>query len=336
MTLESLSFSSAAAGPADPFEAYRELYAGGADTARFGGRFHAKVHVHRFPRMLIFERRLHGVTHSRGPARVRRDGFDHVAVHLVLSGSFVGGALGSERTVAAGEIALFDTRQPQWSRYSDAHLISVSLARDQLEAALPGAKPFHGAVLPPAVGGLLGDFVTSMNRRASTLPFPNAERAAGAMAEVLALALCGRGEERGGAGPSDALAVLRRDRVEAFVANRLADPGLDASSVIGGVGLSRSSVYRLFEADGGLAHYIRRRRLAALRDALRRENESRSIASLAAAHGFVSESHCNRLFRDAFGRPPGQFRADAVRARRTRMDDAASTLRLRHWHSELY
>ncbi|TXM88755.1 helix-turn-helix domain-containing protein [Methylobacterium sp. WL122] len=132
------------------------------------------------------------------------------------------------------------------------------------------------------------------------------------------------------------LVLLRRERAEAFIATRLSDSTLDAETIARGVGVSRSVLYRSFSEDGGVANVLRLRRLESLRACLRRPSETRSIAALAFACGFGSESHCNRAFHAAFGRPPGQFRADLQRARASRAGIADARSQLAAWLCELY
>ncbi|GJE59647.1 hypothetical protein MPOCJGCO_1744 [Methylobacterium trifolii] len=336
MSIQTFTFSTQALNEADGFGAYHDLYSAGSDVAQAGEAFRARVQAYRFARMLVFDRRLDGLLHSRGPLRVRRDGFDHVTLHLLLSGSLVGGAPGEENHVAPGEIIVFDTTRPQWSRAMAAHLITVALARDLVEAGALRLPSFHGAVLPEAVGGLLADLVQSLARRASTLTPETANRAARAVAEFLAAALDGKALPVRNGDALEQLSLLRRRRAEAFIDERLADPRLGADAIAAGVGISRTVLYRAFAEDGGVGHFIQRRRLEALRNALRRLSETRSVAALAYAYGFTSESHCSRAFRAAYGQPPGQFRAEIHRVRADGSDAGGLKPILVSWQSELY
>lgn len=336
MSLQTFTFTASERHASEAFGAYHDLYANGTDVMLTGEAFHARVQAYRFARMLVFDRHLHGLLHSRGPARVRRDGFDHVTLHLLLAGSLTGGAPGQESRVAPGEIILFDTTLPQWSRANQAHVVTVSLAREGIEAAVPALRSFHGAVLPVAAAGLLADLIASLARRAGAMTPLAAEPAARAVADFLALALGTGMTPRDGTPSMEQLVPIRRERAEAFIEAHLADPALDAERIATGVGMSRSVLYRCFVADGGVANFIRARRLERMRAALRRKTETRSVSALAYACGFTSESHCNRAFRSAFGQPPGHFRAEVQRARLAPAPGAAPHPILAAWHCELY
>ncbi|MCJ2105056.1 helix-turn-helix domain-containing protein [Methylobacterium sp. E-041] len=336
VTLQSFTFAAQEPDAPDGFGAYHDLYAHGSNVALAGERFYARFQAHRFPRMVVFDRFLHGLVHSRDATRVRRDGFDHVNLHLLLAGTLWGGVPGDEGRVAPGEILLFDTTRPQSSRAEHAHVVTIALARDQVEGPLRAFRAFHGAVLPEASAGLLADLMVSLARRGAAIDPQAAAGAGRALAMLLAGALGDRSVAGLDADMDEHSMRLRRERAEAFIAARLSDPALDAETIARGIGVSRSILYRSFSGEGGVANVLRLRRLESLRACLRRPTETRSIAALAFACGFGSESHCNRAFHAAFGQPPGQFRADLQRARASRARIAEDRSQLAAWLCELY
>src|SRR5690606_35030179 len=99
----------------------------------------------------------------------------------------------------------------------------------------------------------------------------------------------------------------RRKAAVRYILSHLEDRHVDAESIARGTGQSRSALYRQSEQYGGVAHYIMKRRLAAVRDALE-NGSSETLAVLAERHGFADESHMNRRFNRAYGQPAGAFR----------------------------
>ncbi|HTX06083.1 MAG TPA: helix-turn-helix domain-containing protein [Steroidobacteraceae bacterium] len=96
----------------------------------------------------------------------------------------------------------------------------------------------------------------------------------------------------------------------------LDSPALSAEFICARSGWSRATVYRLFETEGGLARYIRRRHLLrAFRELTSGQPPHLRIVDLALAHQFASESSFNRAFRRAFGIPPGKARHLAASSR---------------------
>jgi AraC-like DNA-binding protein len=69
--------------------------------------------------------------------------------------------------------------------------------------------------------------------------------------------------------------------------------------------ISRATLYRLFEDEGGVAAYILSRRLDRCRAILGASTgRDPSISELAFNHGFVSVAHFSRAFRRRFGIAP--------------------------------
>ena len=73
--------------------------------------------------------------------------------------------------------------------------------------------------------------------------------------------------------------------------------------------MSRASLYRLFEPVGGVACYIRTRRLARARQELTMPGlQDRRIGTVAYRAGFQNILAFNRAFREAYGETPRDAR----------------------------
>lgn len=151
-----------------------------------------------------------------------------------------------------------------------------------------------------AVGRLIGNLITS----ATASPALEPEEAAAVVASVLALAEPAFRERSPGRG-ADASPAVRRSAIQ-HIEEHLFDPGLSVEALAQALGLSRAALYRSFPTPGGITAHIRRRRLETAREALAaRVGPRPTIAEIARAHGFASESHFSRAFRTAFGHAPG-------------------------------
>ncbi|AWN46193.1 AraC family transcriptional regulator [Methylobacterium terrae] len=335
--MDTITLSPGSPGRADEaaFEAYRALYSGGADVDRLGGSLRTEVIAHRLPRMLLFDRRLAGVSHARGPRRVARDGFDHVTVHVVLSGTMMLEVPDTVRRVEAGSLALFDLTRPQRTWTEGARIVTAAVARDRLDAGALGGLDLHGLVLGPREAGLVIDFARSLATHAAALTPDLAGIAADSLSLMLGATLASlRGRHAAAASP---LAAGRaRARVLAYVEQHLGDRDLSAATIAAGAGLSRSTLYRLFEPAGGVARFVQQQRVTRLRRALSRTDDDRSLDEIATATGFSSPSHAGRSFRNAFGVPPGEYRRGARAGAAPRNLVAADPpAGLAAWHGEL-
>jgi len=305
---ESLNFSTAPFPSAEGFARYRDLYSHGADAVEISPHVAADVRGWQLDRMLIFDRRISGVGAERSSSRVRRDQFDHFTLQLNRSGEFHGEGAEGFRVVAPGELLLLDMSKPMRTRMPGAHLISVSLSRDLVEAAATTTDPLHGLVLPEGASALLADFLVSLTTRAPDLTTEAKPAAARTLVELLRVAL---GPDQSPAEPARAqLDAIRLEGARRFIDANLADERLGPDSVASALSISRATIYRVFEQDGGVAKHIQNRRLARLRNALSNPAEVRSFAALALNAGFTSESHASRIFHLAYQVRPAEFRRD--------------------------
>jgi AraC-like DNA-binding protein len=95
-----------------------------------------------------------------------------------------------------------------------------------------------------------------------------------------------------------------------FVEANLGARDLGVDKLARTFGLSRASLYRLFEPVGGVASYIRTRRLARARRELTAPGlEDRRIGPIAYRAGFQSIPAFNRAFRAAYGQTPRSTRS---------------------------
>lgn len=111
-----------------------------------------------------------------------------------------------------------------------------------------------------------------------------------------------RGKER----RRNALAIIKE-----FIDRSLALESLDAALIGRQFGMSRSSVYRLFESEGGLANYIRRRRLMQAFSLLVLPpiTGGLRILDVAVECGFSSDTVFTRAFRKMFSLTPSMVRS---------------------------
>lgn len=76
--------------------------------------------------------------------------------------------------------------------------------------------------------------------------------------------------------------------------------------------MSRSSLYRLFEGEGGIAHYIQRQRLLEAHKVLADPANTATIAAVSKDFCFADASTFCRGFKREFGHSPNDARAAAL------------------------
>ena len=91
-----------------------------------------------------------------------------------------------------------------------------------------------------------------------------------------------------------------------YIENNLGDYELAVPHLLHKFGVSRASLYRMFEDAGGVRNYIRQRRATrALLDVSRQPDQRGIIRAVAEQWGFSSAPNFNRIIRELYGYSPG-------------------------------
>lgn len=245
---------------------------------------------------------------NRDAALVATSGLDHLLVQLYVEGGFVGTAANLPVVVTAGDIVIFDLAHELKTQATDFANISVLIPRSFLAHHDEDASRLHGKVLPAngAMAAMLGSYMRALVDRLPTLTMADARVAARSTVALITTMLADQGDGIMPAAPPP-LSPFRK--VAREIDRRLRDPSLDATALARTLGMSRATLYRSFQPFGGIADYIRRRRLAAAAIILSSPAHSRrKMGEIARDCGFASESAFSRAFKSAFGITPGQAR----------------------------
>jgi AraC-like DNA-binding protein len=98
-------------------------------------------------------------------------------------------------------------------------------------------------------------------------------------------------------------------QVMQYINANLHDPELGPAKLTEVFGLSRASLYRMFEQEGGVAELIRTRRLTGAAIQLGAPGgRERRISEIAREWGFADDSSFSRAFRSHFGLAPSDAR----------------------------
>ncbi|RZJ01427.1 MAG: helix-turn-helix domain-containing protein [Brevundimonas sp.] len=323
---ERFSFNSRSHSGEGAFAAYALLYDNGSDVTRGAGEFHAEIRALRLEGLLLFERRLSGVVHSRN-ARAATDGVHHVALSLVLAGRVVGGADVGFAEALVGEIYVTDTARPSRTGFESAHILTASVSREIIEAVRGTTAGLHGRLLTAPRNLMLADFIQSLARNGDEIETDAQRGLARAFIHILASI-----EDKGGRAGHEGHRrdYLRRDAVQRAIVEDMADPALSVATLSRSTGMSRSALYRLFEDYGGVARLIQTRRLEGVRRALDNREQTR-LSDLARRFGFADEFELNRSFHELYDASPADYRASVAASR---PDDPADS-RWASWMGEI-
>lgn len=254
---------------------------------------------------------------DRTSLRIARDGVDHYMIELFLAGQTEMKVHGRTVGNTPGQIVCFDLADKLDSFNSDFDVICVFVPRARLSPLLTNPDSLHGAMpeVDAGPGLLLSTYLRALYLALPTLSPSDAPATANALLHLTAAAF------NGAAGAVDVDAGARRHsllmRAQLYIRENLASRSLSAAEIALGLGVSRTALYELFEALGGVAAHIREMRLRrCLAEIVSPRRAATQIAEIAYRWGFDDPSVFSRAFRHRFHCAPSEVRALAqARAR---------------------
>jgi len=103
----------------------------------------------------------------------------------------------------------------------------------------------------------------------------------------------------------------QRAQICRFIDRNLGNPKLSTSTLLASFGVSRATLYRMFEGQGGVRHYIMHRRaVRAVLDISKNWPASGVIKKASERWGFSSRPNFNRAVRSLFGTCPSHLYAE--------------------------
>jgi len=253
----------------------------------------------------------------RTPRLVRRSDPEVYHLSLLRRGE---GAASWGRQQLAYRIDDFHTNSSSrsWEIHTGADPVTViGLEIPRALVALPGGRTDRiiGSRISSreGIGALLAQFLVQLV--SDTGPYrPSDGPRLGTVVADLVTAVFAQALEAERGLPPETRARTLTLRIKAFIRRHLADPELTPARIAAAHHISRSYLYRLFQAEGTtVASYIRERRLAgAHRELADPTLRPLPIHTVAARWGFPRAAEFTRAFRTAYGVPPSELRAQAA------------------------
>lgn len=261
---------------------------------------------------LLVDTRTTALEYDRTAVHVARGGLDHYQVTLCLQGEIRFSSGRREVALRPGDIGLFDMAQPSRTVLlgaGDDHnrLMALILQRAVLAPRLAYPDSATASFLPAShhhARVLASQFAALWQVPAAEADSLNAT--IDSMVDLVAAAV-GRAADAEG-DVERAERHLYRAMIKRHIAANL-ESSLAAADLCRRFQIPRASLYRLFEADGGLARYVREQRLnRALILLIAPTAQGRRLIDIALDLRFSSDSTFVRAFRRKFGLTPGEIR----------------------------
>jgi AraC-like DNA-binding protein len=279
--------------------------------------------------VIVTSGRLTPVCFTRTRERALADGHDRYSLLLLTSGSWTGDVDGATLTVGPGQVVVFDLTRPVDTIGTDNEHLTLGIARSAIAATGVMLPDLHGRILDGAGGRLAADHLLTLARLLPSASVGDVPSIARATTFLLANCFTMLPRENGTAPVNSHLG----HRVRRYIDENLRLPDLSPDTICRDVGVSRSTLYREFAPLGGVARYIRTRRLEAAHSRLAHPAGPETIASVGYGLGFASDSHFSKAFRRRFGFAPGAARRRAERVVRAASEEGSGDVvaQYREW-----
>jgi AraC-like DNA-binding protein len=255
---------------------------------------------------------------TRTPALIRRSDPETYRLVLNTRGRSRLAQDGRDNALGVGDLALYDTSRPfngwRGPDLAPNEWVMVTFPRASLPLSPSAVRPLLGVPMSGErdVGALVSGFVRRLAADIDRYTLQDVPGLSATLVDLIAILLARTAGDIAAEPDQRTLMV----RVQAFIRDRLGDPGLTPAMVAAAHNISTRQLQRLFQASGmTVTGWIRERRLERCRrDLADPLLFGRPIHAVAARWGFTDAAHFNHLFRGAYGTGPKAYREEALAA----------------------
>ena len=244
---------------------------------------------------------------ERNTTHVRRSPLHHWVITLSRRETSLISSGDATLSIPPGTPFVVSLADALTSERQEDQRLQLYLSREQFADLAPALDRARGTALDTALGALLADFLGLLEQ---TLPdvapddLPRLSDAIGAM-----VAACLAPEQDRAAAAEPQIDLVRLERVSHVVRKYLRSPALGPRLLCRSLRMSRSKLYRLMDAEGGVVRYIQRQRLLEAYALLSDPSVDLPITAIAEDLCFADTSGFSRAFRREFGATPNDVRA---------------------------
>lgn len=312
--MNSVRFSTRELAKPQQLEAWRDWYAGSFEVTPLDAPdrgFAAESEVWKLDGVALVSVSAPSLHAIRTKSLIKRDPTDHWVITIGKRATTVLMLENDQLSVPAGVPFVLSLGDFSANRREQDHRLQLNIARDKFSAIAPALDAARGRTLSTPLGGLLAEYLRLLERQLPGLTDEDAHRLPQAVAAMVAACVAPSADRMATAHRQ--ISVTLKDKARRCILRNLRSNNLGPGMLCRELGMSRSSLYRLLEADGGVARYIQRHRLAESFAQLSDPSNTKPIVAIADELGIQDPSSFSRAFRLQFGVSPTDVR-DAARA----------------------
>ncbi|MBB3595044.1 AraC-like DNA-binding protein [Rhizobium sp. BK529] len=262
--------------------------------------------------ILIVQQRTQAHSYIRDQATLRSSPIDHWNVGLLHSGRVWTEVSRHVTEAGPGDVFFRSLGYPHRGRMIDSVAVLVFLPYELLAANASLLQGANNTLLSGSLAELLTTYMTDLETKLSNLAAGEVPRIVQTISDmVVACAVSSSRPQTGQIQTSMGM----MERAHRYIHLNLHSNNLTPDIMCRALGISRTRLYQLFEANGGVSNYIRKRRLLQAYADLSNPADNRPISEIAEATGFDAAANFTRAFSHEFGSSPREIRKSAATER---------------------
>lgn len=308
--LRPLFFSTRSLPPEQQFEAWLAHTAPVVDVLLPDGAspadgFPADHSTWNLGNILIVQEQAPAHRYIRSAAKLRSSPIDHWSLTARRTGSAWTEVDGQVAHGEQGTIEFRSLGYPFRGRATDSASTVAYMPRDLFADVAPNLDAKNNSAIAGHVADLCIDYLGSVEARLPGLGADDVPVVVHSVRDLVVACILSANHHA----PSEHLRdIALMERARRHIQQNMGSADLTPASICRAIGVSRSHLYQLFEANGGVLHYIQKRRLMAAHAALSNPTDDRYIVEIAEAIGFNSAANFSRAFSHEFGYSPREAR----------------------------
>ncbi|WP_027686110.1 helix-turn-helix domain-containing protein [Rhizobium leguminosarum] len=255
--------------------------------------------------ILIVQQRAHAHRYIRDQAMLRSSPIDHWNVGLQRSGQAWTEVNRRVTETGAGEILFMSLGSPYRGRMTDAEALLVFLPYELLARDASLLQSAGNTVLSGSHAELLTGYLTGLETNLGNLTIEEVPRIIQTIGDMVVAGAASSTRTDTGQNQTN---MGLMERAHRYIHVNLHSENLTPDMMCRALGISRTRLYQLFEANGGVLNYIRKRRLLQAYADLSNSADHRPISEIAEAAGFEVAANFTRAFIHEFKLSPREIR----------------------------
>ncbi|MBA4034637.1 MAG: hypothetical protein C0480_08575 [Bradyrhizobium sp.] len=312
--MDAVRFSTRELPRSRQLEAWRDWYAGSFEVGPLDASdrgFAGDSEVWKLDGMALVSVSAPPLRAMRTKSLIRRDPTDHWVITI---GKRAATGLMLERdqtSVPAGVPFVLSLGEFSANQRDLDDRLQLNIVRDKFGALAPALDAARGRIVNTPLGGMLAEYIRLLERQLPGLTDEAAKGLPQAIAAMVAACIAPSVDRVTSA--HEQISATLKEKARRCIQRNLRSPHLGANMLCRELGMSRSSLYRLLEAEGGVERYIQYHRMAESFAQLSDPFNTQPIVVIADELGMLDPSSFSRAFRRQFGISPIDVR-EAARA----------------------